>query len=68
MRALADPSRLLPPDGVQVLTPARAKALSVVNTLSAHDRAVTALALHPNGEAFASVGDDGMLKLWNLPG
>lgn len=45
----------------------RIQGLTVVNTIAAHELAVSSIALHPDGETVASVGDDGMLKHWTLP-
>ncbi|EDQ88273.1 uncharacterized protein MONBRDRAFT_26509 [Monosiga brevicollis MX1] len=68
MRAFnVNPDDLLPPPEAKPMTGARAQALSVVNTVHAHTSSITALALHPNGETFATVSDDGHLKLWALP-
>lgn len=63
-----DPSRLVAPDGVKPMKESRVKGLTVVNTIAAHNQPVASISLHPDGETFASVGDDGLIKLWCLPG
>lgn len=58
---------LQPPEGLKPMKASRVKGLTVVNTIMAHEQPVSGIALHPDGEAFVSVGDDGFMKLWSLP-
>ena len=58
---------LQPSPEVKPMRASRIQGLTVVNTIVAHDVAVSSIALHPDGETVASVGDDGMLKHWTLP-
>eukprot|EP01147_Barroeca_monosierra_P006485 gene6485-9359_t len=65
---LPRPEQLLPPPAARPLSPQRASALTIVNTIKASSCAVSALSLHPDGELVASVDDAGVLSLWQLPG
>ncbi|EGD77171.1 hypothetical protein PTSG_07504 [Salpingoeca rosetta] len=65
---LPRPEQLLPPPNLRPMTPGRAKALTVVNTVKASTCAVGAIALHPQGDLLAAVDDAGIMSIWQLPG
>ena len=59
---LPRPQQLMPPQNLRPMTPARAKALTVVNTVRASTCSVGAIALHPRGDEIAAVDDAGILS------
>lgn len=67
MKSVPDPAVRLPPSDVKPVTAIRARGLGVINTVSAHQRAVSCVALHPDSDRFVTVSDDGHLKQWSLP-
>ncbi len=53
-------------DGRLIWWPAQADKPEPLRTVAAHDGWIRALALHPDGQRFATCGNDGHVRIWSL--